>query len=76
MSRHLRPKLGLAIIGAVLFLLGVRRDDATLRWVGIGWFAAAFLIRFVSRAAAPDAGIDAEASAGAPSATEGAPGNG
>lgn len=42
-------KLGLAGVGAVLFLVGVRRDDATLRWVGIGWFAAAFLTRFRDR---------------------------
>jgi len=47
-------KLGLAGIGAILFLAGVRRDDATLRWVGIGWFAAAFLARFLDRSSRRD----------------------
>ena len=47
-------KLGLAGVGAILFLVGVRRDDATLRWVGIGWFAAAFLTRFLDRSSRRD----------------------
>ena len=54
--RRSNIKLGLAAIGAVLFLVGVRRDDATLRWVGIGWFAAAFLSRFLDRGASSERG--------------------
>lgn len=61
--RRSNVKLGLAAIGAVLFLVGVRRDDATLRWVGIGWFAAAFLSRFLDRAASRDPGGEADARA-------------
>ena len=56
-------KLGLAAIGAVLFLVGVRRDDATLRWVGIGWFAAAFLSRFLDRRTSRDRGGESDAPA-------------
>lgn len=69
-------KLGLAAIGAVLFLVGVRRDDATLRWVGIGWFVAAFLSRFLDRGASRDPVGEREDGAGRASATEGRPADG
>jgi hypothetical protein len=55
-------KLGLSGIGAILFLVGVQRDDATLRWVGIWWLGAAFLSRFLRR----------RSSRGAPPAFDGA----
>ncbi|MFZ9898671.1 MAG: hypothetical protein ACO3F5_04445 [Gemmatimonadaceae bacterium] len=41
--------LGLAVVGALLFLVGVQRDDATLRWMGVWWLGAAFLSRFLRR---------------------------
>jgi len=71
--RRSNVKLGLAAIGAVLFLVGVRRDDAALRWVGIGWFAVAFLTRFIDRAPAParGAGGEPEGAADQRPATEG-----
>lgn len=46
MNRRPRLTLGLALGGALTFLLGVRRDDAALRWAGIGALVAAFLLRF------------------------------
>lgn len=64
-------KLGLAAVGAVLFLVGVRRDDATLRWVGIGWFVAAFLSRFLDRGASRERDGEREDGAARVSATEG-----
>ncbi len=39
-------KLALAIIGIIVFAAGVRLDHSVLRWVGIGFVAAAFLTRF------------------------------
>ena len=42
-----RIKLALSIIGIIVFAAGVRLEHQTLRWVGIGFVAAAFLSRFV-----------------------------
>jgi hypothetical protein len=42
-----RIKLALAIIGIIVFAAGVRLEHTVLRWVGIGFVAAAFLARFV-----------------------------
>ena len=71
MSGRQRVKLGLAAIGAVLFLVGVRRDDAAIRWVGIGWFVAAFALRFLGRSDVAGSGTSPEAADGAPGATGG-----
>lgn len=46
MNRRPRLTLGLALAGVLTFLFGVRRDDSTLRWAGIGALLAAFLLRF------------------------------
>ena len=42
-------KLGLATIGLILWGYGVRVDDAPLRWIGIGFLAAAVILRFWRR---------------------------
>ena len=42
-------KIGLFIIGAVIIGAGMRSDNATLRWIGIGIFAVAFLLRFFKK---------------------------
>jgi len=42
-------KLGLTIVGLIVFAAGVRMDHTVLRWVGIGLVAAAFLTRFARR---------------------------
>jgi hypothetical protein len=44
-----RVKLALTLIGLAVFAAGVRLDHSVLRWVGIGFVAAAFLTRFVRR---------------------------
>ena len=49
-----RIKLGLAIIAIILFAAGIRLDDARLRWIGIGCFAAAWLLRFFKPRARDD----------------------
>jgi len=41
--------LGLAFIGVVLWGYGVRVDHEPLRWLGIGFLAAAALVRFIRR---------------------------
>ena len=47
-------KLGLALIGLILFGYGMRADDARLRWMGIGFLAAAAVLRFVKPRRPPD----------------------
>lgn len=52
MGRLLRVRLILAAIGAVIFFIGTRNESQRVRWVGIGFVAAAWLSRFL-RAALP-----------------------
>ncbi len=42
-------KLGLAVVGIVLFGYGIRADDERLRWAGIAFLAVAAILRFVGR---------------------------
>ncbi len=42
-------KLGLAVIGVILFGWGARVDDPRLRWIGIAFLAAAVVLRFIGR---------------------------
>jgi predicted permease len=42
-----RLKLALAIVGLILFAVGVRLNNDVLRWAAIGVVAIAFLLRFV-----------------------------
>lgn len=39
-------KLIVAGLGLFVWLYGVRVDDARVRWLGIGFFVVAFLLRF------------------------------
>lgn len=47
MTTLTKVKLGLTIIGLILFFYGVRVDDSRLRMIAIGFVAAASLLRFV-----------------------------
>ena len=47
MSTLTRVKLALALIGVIVFAAGMRLDDGRLRYIGIGFVAAAWLLRFV-----------------------------
>ena len=49
MSRYLLLKLALAAIGVILFGYGMSANDATLRWIGIGFLAASVLTRFLPK---------------------------
>ena len=40
-------KLALAACGIILFGIGIRLESAMLRWTGIGFVAASWLMRFV-----------------------------
>jgi hypothetical protein len=40
-------RLIVALIAAILFGWGIRTDDEALRWAGIGFLAAALLMRFI-----------------------------
>jgi hypothetical protein len=46
MSALSHLKLGLALAGVLIFGYGVRADIDWLRWVGIGFLAAAAVLRF------------------------------
>ncbi|HEY2375369.1 MAG TPA: hypothetical protein VGH98_05290 [Gemmatimonadaceae bacterium] len=62
MSALTQLKLGLTLIGLVLFGYGVRTDTGRLRWIGIAFLAAAAALRFIGprssrrRRSADDAG--------------------
>lgn len=47
MSGLTKLKLGLTLIGLILFFYGVRVDDERLRLIAIAFVAAASILRFV-----------------------------
>ncbi|MBK8062044.1 MAG: hypothetical protein IPK33_30275 [Gemmatimonadetes bacterium] len=53
MSTLTKVKLGLTLIGLILFAYGARMDDATIRSIGIGFVAVAWAMRFVRRVHPP-----------------------
>ena len=46
-------KLAAATVGVMLLAWGMRADEPTIRWVGIAFLAAAFLLRFAGRVREP-----------------------
>jgi hypothetical protein len=44
-----RGKLALAVVGVGTWLYGYHVDDSRVRWLGIGFLAAAFVVRFIRR---------------------------
>lgn len=59
MTRLSHLKLGIFVIGLVLWGYGARTDHSLLRWMGIGFIAAAALLRFVKERPRPP-GSDTE----------------
>ena len=49
MSRLNQLKLGLALIGLIIWGYGARIDHNGLQWTGIGFLCAAVVLRFVKR---------------------------
>jgi hypothetical protein len=49
MTRIMQIRLVLFAIGIVVWGYGTAVDDATIRWVGIGFLLASLLLRFFSR---------------------------
>lgn len=47
MSKLTQFKVGLAVIGLVLFGVGVRLERPELRWVGLAFVVLAWLTRFI-----------------------------
>jgi hypothetical protein len=41
-----RAKIALALVGLVLFGVGVRMESTELRWTGLGFVVVAWLMRF------------------------------
>jgi hypothetical protein len=42
-------KVALVVIGIIVWAYGVRVDDRTFTWIGIGFLVVAFLLRFAGR---------------------------
>jgi len=53
MSTLTTVKVALGVIGLIVWGYGVRVDDPLIRWIGIAFFAAAVILRFVSRRGPP-----------------------
>ncbi len=49
MTQLTAAKVALFIVGVIILGYGMRVDSPTLRWIGIAFFAAAFLLRFITR---------------------------
>jgi uncharacterized membrane protein len=49
MDRVNVAKIAFALAGVAIFAYGVRSEDAVVRWVGIAFVVAAFLLRFVKK---------------------------
>jgi hypothetical protein len=48
-SRLNQLKLGLALIGLIIWGYGARIGHSGLQWIGIGFLAAAVVLRFMKR---------------------------
>ena len=49
MIRSTQIKLGIALLGVLVWGYGQRVDSATIRWVGIAFLAAAVVLRFLPK---------------------------
>ena len=49
MTRFTEIKLGLAVIGLLVWGYGYRVDDQFIGWIGIAFLAAAVIVRFLPR---------------------------
>jgi len=48
-DRRTEIQLALLVIGLIVWGYGQRIDDPTLRWIGIGFFAIATILRFFKK---------------------------
>jgi hypothetical protein len=49
MTRRTEIQLGFLVMGLIVWAYGQRTDNETLTWFGIGFFAAATVLRFFKR---------------------------
>jgi hypothetical protein len=49
MDRVTVLKIAFALAGVAIFAYGVRSEDSVVRWVGIAFVVAAFLLRFARK---------------------------
>jgi hypothetical protein len=47
LGRRSTAQLALLFVGLVVWAYGQRVDDELLRWIGVGCFAAAFVLRML-----------------------------
>ena len=60
MSTLTRAKIGLALIGLVLFGVGVRLERTEMRWTGLGFVVVAWLLRFAAPRKPEDSSSESE----------------
>jgi hypothetical protein len=53
MNNALVVRLGIALVGVVTFLYGVREGQDRVRWLGVGFVAIAWILRFWHRRPVP-----------------------
>jgi uncharacterized membrane protein YiaA len=49
MSRRTEIQLGLLVVGIIVWAIGVRNEIVALQYTGIGFFAAATILRFFKK---------------------------
>jgi len=49
MGRRTEIQLALLLIGIVVWAIGIRNENVVLQWTGIGFFAAATILRFFKK---------------------------
>ena len=49
MIRSTQIKLGVALLGVLIWGIGQRVDSAAIRWVGIAFLATAVVLRFLPK---------------------------
>ena len=60
MSQFLAVRLGFFAVGIIIWFIGARDHNATLRWIGIGFMIMTVLLRFIRRPPAPSSGDDSQ----------------
>jgi hypothetical protein len=55
-----QTKIALALIGLAVFGAGIRIERIELRWIGLGFVAAAWLLRFVKSKTGENGGEQVE----------------
>ena len=58
MNRRTQIQLALLVMGLIVWGYGSRVDDTRLTWIGLGFFAAATILRFFKKRPEPESEQD------------------